>query len=511
MKKFIKVVFGRFGISIFLIVLQAAILMVALMRFQQQFTYIYLFFLLLSFLSVMKILNNRINPAYKMAWIIPIMAFPIFGGLFYFLFSSDQTQKKFLKEMQPINDQMSKYLRQDEQMLVDIQKADARAANQSHYIHNYALCPVYEHTTSEYFPLGEKKFERFLEKLKQAEHYIFLEYFIISQGDLWESILEVLKDKVQQGIDVRVIYDDFGCLFQIPPNYHKTLESMGIKCCVFNPVAPVLNLRMNNRNHRKIAIVDGHTAFNGGINIGDEYINAYDKHGHWKDTALMIQGEAVWSFTVMFLTMWNYLRKTEEDFDAFRPHVYHEEDFDNDGFIQPFTDSPLDGEFIGETVYLNLISNAKDYIYITTPYLILDNEMISALSNAAKRGVDVQILTPHNGDRWFVHAMTRSNYRFLIEDGVKVFEYTPGFVHSKMFVVDDEYAVIGTINLDYRSLYLHYECATWLYKTKTVLEMRDDIQKTLEVSSQITLEEYNQTPFYYRLLFVFLRIFAPLM
>ena len=511
MKKMMKTLFGRFGISIFLILLQAFILLVALMRFQQQFTYIYLVFLLLSFVSVMKILNNRLNPAYKLAWIIPIMAFPIFGGLFYFLFSSDQTQKKFLKEMQPINDQMKKYLIQDEQMLSDIKQADLRAANQSRYIHDFALCPVYEHTSSEYFPLGEKKFERFLEKLNAAEHYIFLEYFIISEGDLWNSILEILQAKVAQGIDVRIIYDDFGCLFQIPSNYNKILESMGIKCCVFNPVVPFLNIRMNNRNHRKIAIIDGHTAFNGGINIGDEYINAYDKHGHWKDTALMIQGEAVWSFTVMFLTMWNYLRKTDEDFEAFRPHVYHEAAFEGDGFIQPFTDSPLDGEFIGETVYLNLISNAKEYIYITTPYLILDNEMINALSNAAKRGIDVRILTPFNGDRWFVHAMTRANYRFLIEDGVKIYEYSPGFVHSKMFVVDDEYAVIGTINLDYRSLYLHYECATWIYNSHTVLEMRDDIKEALTISQQITLEVYNKTPFYYRLLFIFLRIFAPLM
>jgi len=459
----------------------------------------------------MKIINNRLNPAYKLAWIIPIMAFPIFGGLFYFLFSSDQTRKKFLKEMLPINQQMKKYLIQDEQVAKDIKECDTRAANQSQYINDYALCPVYEHTTSEYFPLGEKKFERLLEKLKEAEHYIFLEYFIIDQGFMWDSILEILKAKVNEGIDVRVIYDDFGCLFLLPDNYHKTLESMGIKCCVFNPVVPFLSIRMNNRNHRKIVIIDGHTAFNGGINIGDEYINAYDRHGHWKDTALMIQGEAVWSFTIMFLTMWNYLRKTDEDFETFRPHVYHEEEFPNDGFIQPFTDSPLDHEFVGETVYLNLISNAKDYIYITSPYLILDSEMINALCLAAKRGVDVRILTPHNGDRWFVHAMTRANYGSLLDDGVKIFDYTPGFVHSKMFVVDDEYAVIGTINLDYRSLYLHYECATWIYKTKTVLEVRDDIRGALSVSEEITLEKYNATPVSYRLLFIFLRIFAPLM
>ena len=511
MKIIINKIFGRIGFCALLIILQATILITALIRFEQQFTYIYLVFLLLSFVSVMKIINNRLNPAYKLAWIIPIMALPIFGGLFYFLFSSDQTRKKFLKEMQPINEQMKKYLPQDEQTIKDIEACDVRAANQSHYINQYALCPVYEHTTSEYFPLGEKKFARLLEKLKTAEHYIFLEYFIIDPGIMWNAILDILKEKAAAGIDVRIIYDDFGCLLLLPDNYQKTLEAMGIKCCVFNPVVPFLNIRMNNRNHRKIVIIDGHTAFNGGVNIGDEYINAYDKYGHWKDTALMIQGEAVWSFTVMFLTMWNYLRKTDSSFEPFRPHVYHEAEFDNDGFIQPFTDSPLDKEFVGETVYLNLISNAKNYILITTPYLILDNEMINALSNAAKRGVDVRILTPNKGDKWYVHAMTRANYRFLIEDGVKIYEYTPGFVHSKMFVVDDEYAVIGTINLDYRSLYLHYECATWLYKTNTILEMKADINQALQISEEVTLAKYNETPLSYRLLFIFLRIFAPLM
>ena len=503
--------FGRVGFSILLISIQGFVLITSMMRFQQQFTYIYLFFLFLSVVSVMKIINNRVNPAYKLAWIIPIMAFPIFGGCFYFLFSSNQTRKKFLKEMQPINDQMQKYLPQETQPFKDIEACDKRAANQSRYIKDYALSPVYEHTTSEYFSLGEKKFERLLEKLHEARHYIFLEYFIIDTGIMWDAILEILKVKAAEGVDVRVIYDDFGCLFNLPDNYHKTLESMGIKCCVFNPVVPFLNIRMNNRDHRKIVIIDGHTAFNGGINIGDEYINAFEKHGHWKDTALMIQGEAVWSFTVMFLTMWNYLRKTDESFEPFHPHVYHTEEFPNDGFIQPFTDSPLDNEFVGETVYLNLISNAKDYIYITTPYLILDSEMLNALSLAAKRGVDVRILTPHQGDRWFVHAMTRANYGLLIEDGVKIFEYTPGFIHSKMFVVDDEYAVIGTINLDYRSLYLHYECATWLYKTQTIFEIKEDIEETLAVSEHITLEKYNKTPVSYRLLFSFLRIFSPLM
>ena len=511
MKILVKKLFGRIGICLVLITLQAIIFVATLTFFHNYAGYVYFLFLFLSFVAVTVILNNRLNPSYKIAWIIPIMLFPIFGGIFYFLFSSDQTRKKFLEEMKPINEQMRKYLIQDEKIIKDIRALDIRAANQAHYINRYAFCPIYEHTTSEYFKLGEDKFERLLEELRKAQHYIFLEYFIIGQGKMWDAVLEILKEKAAIGVDVRVIYDDLGCLLLLPDDYPRILESMGIKCCVFNPVKPFFSFRMNNRNHRKIIVVDGYTAFNGGINLADEYINHFEKHGHWKDTALMIQGEAVWSFTVMFLTMWNYLRKTDESFESFRPHIYHKEEFADDGFVQPFADSPIDREYVGETVYLNLINNAKDYIYITSPYLILDSEMIDALSNAAKRGVDVRILTPFKADKWYVHAITRSNYRFLIEDGVKIFEYTPGFIHSKMFVVDDEYTVIGTINLDYRSLYLHYECATWMYKTKIVFEIKEDILESLAVSEEITLANYNQSPWYARLLFVFLRIFAPLM
>ena len=338
-----------------------------------------------------------------------------------------------------------------------------------------------------------------------------MEYFIIEEGQMWDTILEILKEKAAEGVDVRVIYDDFGCLFLLPTGYDKKLEAMGIKCCVFNPFIPLLTLRMNNRDHRKICVIDGHTAFTGGINLADEYINAIDKHGHWKDTALIIKGEAVWSFTVMFLTMWDYLRKTNEDYEAYRPHVHHPEPFEGDGFVQPYTDCPLDNESVGENVYLNLINNAKEYVYINTPYLILDHEMITALSQAAKRGVDVRILTPHHGDKWYVHGVTRANYWALVDDGVKIYEYTPGFVHAKTFVVDDEYAVVGTINLDYRSLYLHYECAAWLYKTKSVLDVRDDYLETLKVSQKITSADFNTIPWYRKIMFAFLRIFAPLM
>ena len=494
-----------------LIALQALILILVIFMFQEYFVYFYAFCILLSFSVVMYLLNNRLNPAYKIAWIIPILLFPIFGGLFYLLFGSDQTKKKFLNEMQPINQKLKQSLNQSPTIINELESIDKRAANQSRYIRNFGLCPIYQNTSSEYLNLGERKFERLIEELKRAKHYIFLEYFIIEEGIMWNTILEILKEKAAEGVDVRVIYDDFGCLFLLPQNYSKKLEAMGIKCCVFNPFIPLLTIRMNNRDHRKICIIDGHTAFTGGINLADEYINAINKYGHWKDTALVMKGDAVWSFTVMFLTMWDYLRHTNEDYEQYRPHIYLNEPIESDGFVQPFTDSPLDDESVGETVYMNLINHSKDYVYITTPYLILDNEMITALSHAAKRGVKVKILTPHHEDKWYVHAVTRANYRALIDSGVEIYEYTPGFIHAKTFVVDDEYAVVGTINLDYRSLYLHYECGAWLYQTKSVLSVRDDYLETLTVSKQITHEELNAIPWHHKILYAFLRVFAPLM
>lgn len=511
MQKILRTLLGRIGFCTMLILLQIIILIVAVFQFQQYFVYFYAFCIILSVFVVMRIVNNGLNPAYKIAWIIPIMALPIFGGLFYLLFSSDQTRQKFLHEMLPIQKKMKQNLIQSSSTIEKIQSIDQRAANQSRYITNYAHCPIYENTTSEYLNLGERKFERLIEELKKAQHYIFLEYFIIEEGIMWNTILDILKEKASQGVDVRVIYDDFGCLFLLPSGYDKKLEAMGIKCCVFNPFIPILTMRMNNRNHRKICIIDGHTAFTGGINLADEYINAVEKYGHWKDTALIIKGDAVWSFTVMFLSMWDYLRKTNEDYELFRPHVHYHEPFKGDGYVQPYTDCPLDNELVGETVYLNLINNAKDYVYINTPYLILDNEMIMSLSQAAKRGVDVRILTPHHGDKWYVHGVTRSNYRALIDNGVNIYEYTPGFVHAKTFVVDDEYAVVGTINLDYRSLYLHYECAAWLYKTNSVLEVRDDYLETLNISHKMTHDDLNSIPYYKKMFFALLRIFAPLM
>lgn len=511
MRGFIRILFSRAVLVSAAILVQASALIIVILRFSSYFVYFYAICALLSIFAVFLIINSKSYPAYKLAWILLIVVFPIFGGLFYLILGGNRSSKRRKRKLQDIWVQMKHSLVQDPETLEQLRQESTSAANQSEYIERYSACPVYGNTTSEYLGSGEKMFERMLEELKKAEHYIFLEYYIIDKGIMWDSILEVLKDKAERGVDVRIIYDDVGCLFTLPYGYEKKLESMGIKCKVFNPLIPVLTLRINNRNHRKIAVIDGHTAFTGGINLADEYINAYEKYGHWKDSAIVIHGDAVWSFTVMFLSMWCFLSKTCENHETFRPRFNNIGGFVQDGYVQPYADSPLDDEAVGVSVYLNLIGKAERYIYINTPYLILDNEMSMALCLAAKRGVDVRIITPFIPDKWYVHEVSRSNYELLVSSGASIYEYTPGFNHAKTFVVDDDFAVVGTINLDYRSLYLHFECGVWLYKTKSVSEVREDYLHTLSACRRITLEECRSTRWYRKIVRSILRILAPLM
>ncbi len=503
-----KFLFNRaflFGIAI---LVQLVALTVMLYRFQRYFVLFYGLSTFISLVVVILIANGRSKPGYKIAWIIPILLFPIFGGLFYLMFGGSRLGARTRKKMNSITAKAAEAVAADKDVLAKIKQENLEAACQSHYIQEYAYSPPYTNTYTEYLPIGETKFERLIEELEKAKHFIFLEFFIIEEGIMWNTILEILKRKAKDGVDVRVIYDDLGSIMKLPYQYDKHLESMGIKCCIFNPFRPVLTLRFNNRDHRKIIVIDGHTGFTGGINLADEYINAIDILGHWKDTAIMIKGEAVYNLTIMFLAMWDYLRGVVEDYEQFKPKYYLEKQYATDGYVQPFSDNPLDDEPVGETVYLNLISRAKKYIYINTPYLIIDIEMISALCLAAKQGVDVRIVTPHIPDKWYVHAVTKWNYNVLLQAGVKIYEYTPGFIHAKSFVVDDEYAVIGTINLDYRSLYLHFECGVWLYKASSIHQIKQDFFEILKVSQEIQKEKIFWPQKIGRAL---LNLFAPLM
>ena len=509
MKKILRFITQRVVITALLIVLQALLLFGFIWKLDNYFVYFYAGSVLLSLLITLGIINSKSNPAYKIAWLIPILLFPVFGGLVYLLFGSDRTGRYLRKKLQGIGTEMDNVIGEAHRRS-GAEQLPPDAANQSRYISHCAYCPPCQNTTTEYLPLGEVKFERMVEELKKAKHYIFLEYFIIQEGKMWNTILDILRQKAAEGVDVRVIYDDMGCIMILPTGYDRTLEQMGIKCRIFNPFVPILSSRFNTRDHRKICVIDGNVGFTGGINLADEYINAYEKHGHWKDTSILLKGEAVFNLTVMFLSMWDYLDGTtgKTDYSRYYPTVWDE---NAKGYVQPFADNPLDDEAVGETVYLNLINKAKRYVYITTPYLILSSEMLTALTSAAKCGVDVRIITPHVPDKWYVHAVSRSHYQPLIEAGVKIYEYTPGFIHAKTFVVDDDYAVVGTINLDYRSLYLHFECAVWMYQTPSVAQVRDDFFKTQQISQEITLEECRSLSFPRRLGRSVLRVFAPLM
>lgn len=511
MKKILQTLFHRGVIAILLIVVQAAILLTMIVKFSNYFVYFYGICLLLSLCVALYIINNKSNPAYKIAWIIPVVTMPLFGGLLYLMFGGNRLSNRTKKKMQQVTSDFIKSVDQTSPLLDEMNKLSPDAANQSRYIQKYAGSPPYQGTSVEYLKLGEVKFERMVEELKKAKHFIFMEYFIIQPGKMWNTIQEILVEKVNQGVDVRLIYDDMGSLFTLPAGFKKEMEALGIKCCVFNPFIPVLSAKLNNRDHRKICVIDGYVGFTGGINLADEYINTFQKHGHWKDTAVMLKGEAVWSLTGMFLALWDYQYGIIEDYNQFRPQIYQPESIADDGYVQPFTDNPLDDEPVGETVYLNLINKAKHYVYINTPYLIISNEMITALCSAAKSGVDVRIVTPHIADKWYVHAVTRAYYEILVEAGVKIFEYTPGFIHAKSFVADDEYAVVGTINLDYRSLYLHFECAAWLYRTSCIAQIKQDYFDTLELCQPVTLEECRNVKWYRKLIRALLRIFAPLM
>ena len=376
------------------------------------------------------------------------------------------------------------------------------------YLNNFGF-PAYQNTECMFFPTGESAFIKILEALKNAKHYIFLEYFIIQDGKMWSSIYSILKEKAKQGVRIRVLYDDIGCFLTLPKNFPAMLHDDGIECKVFNPFRPILSSIQNNRDHRKILSVDGRIAITGGFNLADEYINEIPKHGYWKDTGILLSGEAAWSLTVMFLQMWDLVSGTDEDYTLYLPPKTPHTSGNADGFVQPYCDSPLDREHIGEHVYLQIINNAREYLYIYTPYLIVDDSMISALTLSAKSGVDVRIITPYHWDKHFVHLNTQAYYRRLIESGVKVYEYEPGFLHAKVFVSDDKVATVGSINMDYRSLYLHFECGVYLYKNNSIGDIKRDFLSTLKVSRQITLQECQRS-FFVRLLQEILRLFAPL-
>jgi cardiolipin synthase len=511
-KKLLKLLFSRAVFVSLLLLLQLGLLIFLMLRLSKHFYLFDIGMLLLSLVAVFYIISRPSNPTYKLAWVVPILAFPVLGGAFYLMTSFQRNVRRFCDRVDQSIAETVPYLQQEEALLQQLRQCAPQQANLVHYLNQYGGFPMHDHTSVKYLPLGEEKWKAMLEELEKAQHFIFMEYFIVEEGVMWDSILEILQRKAAQGVDVRVMYDGMGCLTLLPFDYPKKLRSMGIQCRVFNPFVPFLSVVQNNRDHRKILVIDGHTGFTGGINLADEYINHKKVHGHWKDTALLLHGEGVQNLTMLFLQMWNIHSKEQEDYTQYLPHTWHPEPFpESPGYVLPYGDSPMDRESVGETVYLETIAKAQRYVHVTSPYLILDNEMVTAFSTAAKSGVDVKIIVPHIPDHWYVYAQAQSYYSELLAAGVQVFEYTPGFIHAKMFVSDDQTAVVGTINLDYRSLYLHFECAAWMFDCPAVADIEADFQRTLAQCQRVTPDDCRRIPWPKKMLNTFLRLFAPLM
>lgn len=463
-----------------------------------------------SVLVALYIVSKRDKGAYKTVWVFLILCFPIFGGLLYLLVTCQTTTRLMRRDIRKTQEKTKELYYLPGDGYEEARITTGEHFPQVRYLQDFVGYPVYSNTRTTYLSPGESFFEAILPELEKAERYIFLEFFIIQEGLMWNSVFEILKRKASQGVKVRLIYDDLGCFLILPTDFAKQMETAGIECVIFNPFRPFLTVKQNNRDHRKIISIDGKVAFTGGINLADEYINEYEKHGHWKDSGIMLEGKAAWSFTLMFLEMWALYKKVDEDISSFYPWKFTPCENESDGLVLPYGDSPMDDENVGEHVYLQIINEAKDYVYINTPYLIVDDSMVSALCLAAKRGVDVRIVTPHMWDKWLVHMTTRSYYRELIHAGVKIYEYTNGFIHAKSFVSDDIIGTVGTINLDFRSLYLHFECGTWIYGSRAVMQIKQDFLNTLPGCQQIAEKDCAKN-LISRLFQEILRLFAPLM
>lgn len=518
LKGLLKVVFGRTTMVIVSLLAQIIIFVISCEWLSDYTVAMYTAFTLLGAVVVIYIINENVNSSFKLAWIIPVLVIPVFGTLLY-LFVNLQIGTKYINnKIKDTSEQMKPYLNQEQNVIEELSQIDKNEVGLANYMNHSAGFPTYHNSSVKYFPIGEDKFAQLLIELEKAEKYIFLEYFIIAKGYMWNTILEILKRKVADGVEVRVMYDGMCSLMLLPYKYPEELARYGIKCKMFSPIKPILSTHQNNRDHRKILVIDGHTAFTGGINLADEYINREVRFGHWKDTAVMIKGEAVKSFTMMFFQIWNITEHNPENYEKYLLELDKQQGVgcntditDAGGFVIPYGDNPYDDENVGKQVYIDVLNRARKYVHIMTPYLILDDEMVEALTYAAKRGVETIIIMPHMPDKLYAYLLARTYYAELLVKGVKIYEYTPGFVHAKVFVSDDEKAVVGTVNLDFRSLYLHFECGMYLYHNKEVLTIEQDYQDTLLKCQEMTIEDCKKLAPIKRFAGQVLRLFAPLM
>ncbi len=508
-KGVIHAIFSRFGLFLFLIAVQVFLLFSVFQWFREFLPHIFGGTLLFTFLMVVALLNSKMNSTAKITWLIVIMLMPVFGVLLYLYMQSDIGHRALKERLNQIITETKERIPQEAEVMEHLSRENPGVAALAHYIHRSGCHPVYGNTSVTYFPLGEYKFEEMLRQLEEAKHFIFLEYFIVDEGVMWGRILEILARKAAEGVDVRVMYDGTCEFALLPHDYPKRLKALGIQCKVFAPVSPFVSTCYNYRDHRKILVIDGHTAFNGGVNLADEYINQKVKFGHWKDAAIMLKGDGVRSFTLMFLQMWGISERQDESVRFLSYPCLPQTGAR--GYVIPYGDSPLDEEKLGERVYMDILNRSLSYVHIMTPYLILDGEMETALRFAAERGVEVVLMLPGVPDKSAPYSLAKTHYASLLESGVKVYEYTPGFVHAKVFVSDDREAVVGTINLDYRSLYHHFECATYLYQVDGIREMEADFQATLKKCRQVTRETLRREKWTLKWMGRFLKAVAPLM
>lgn len=518
-----KILFTPLLFTILCLLLQIMIIFAAVLWLNQYTDLYFGVFTVITFFILVYITNSEYKPDYKIAWMIPICIAPVFGIILYIVLQTNIGSYGLKKAVEIQIDKTKPYLKQKANVTDDIKNNYVDIKGVSNYLNNIGNFPSYDDTKVTYFPIGEDNFASIIEQLNKATKFIFLEYFIIEEGVFWNSVLEVLKKKLDEGVEVRIMYDGTCAVTTLPFNYAKKLRKIGFKAKAYAPINPVFSTHQNNRDHRKILVIDGKVGYTGGVNLADEYINEYEKYGHWKDVAIMLEGTAVKSLTAMFLQMWGISEKVDDNLDTYLldpyidvPEIFNDINIDKSvnnpyGIVIPYGDDATNDEDIAEDIYCDILDTARHYVHIMTPYFIVDDEILSTITYAAKRGVDVKILLPHIEDKKIAYNIARTYYPVLLKAGVKVYEYTPGFVHAKVFVSDDIEAVVGTINLDYRSLYHHFECGVYTYKNSVVEAIEEDFNKTLKVSQEVTMEYYKSIPLYRRFIGRVARIIAPLL
>jgi cardiolipin synthase len=507
MRKLLKFLTGRLFWSVILISAQVALLIYGLFYGATKSGFIMKGLLAISWIMTVVVVSRDENPAYKIAWMVVFMVLPLYGGFLYILIGNKRFTSRISNKWGRFVSLYKDGMKDVKVPVETLKEEDPMLARQQNFIADVSDFPVCTNTKVHFFPLGDDWFPDMLEEISKAKKFILLEFFIIDYGEVWDQVLALLKKKQAEGVEIRLMYDDVGTIKFLPNNFERKMNAMGIKTVAFNPLKPHINSRMNCRDHRKVLVIDGDIGYTGGVNLADEYVNRKILYGHWKDYAVKLEGQAVRNLTLMFMQLWTYSVHEPLDFSFFMPTSFPP----TDGYVQPFGDNPLDDRNVAESAYLQIISTAKDYVWITTPYLVLDNEMVTLLCIAAKSGVDVRIVVPHIPDKWYVFSVTRSYYRQLVFTGVKVYEYTPGFIHGKTIVSDDKVAIIGTINADYRTFYLNFENGVAFYHSSIIKDVARDVERTCTLSHRVNSAEVKRTPFIRRVGRALLRLFSPLL